>query len=40
MLLHVADAELAESLQALQGVSLQALHNCLSQIEHRLERKQ
>lgn len=40
VLLHVADAELAESLQALQGVSLQALDNCLSQIEHRLERKQ
>ena len=40
VLLHVADAELAESLQALQGVSLQALHSCLSQIEHRLERMQ
>ena len=39
VLLHVADAELAESLQALQGVSLHALHSCLSQIEHRLERK-
>ena len=30
VLLHVADAELAESLQALQGVSLHALDNCLS----------
>ncbi len=39
VLLHVANAELAQSLQALQGVSLRALHIRLPQTEHRFERK-